>query len=106
MWVKQFHLHHPPVITISIGVNRSQSWVVFDIALPTFIMFDSFRCGNGVYPKNEDKLWGFMKMRIMKLYGVSYFQTNPFDGNIMKIKAPVPPNARNPMDSVFSPPAR
>jgi hypothetical protein len=29
MWVKQFHVHHPPVITICIGgINHSQSWVV------------------------------------------------------------------------------
>ena len=33
MWVKQWHLHHPPVITIFIGrmftyVYHSQSWVV------------------------------------------------------------------------------
>ena len=36
LWVKQCHLHHPPVITIFIGgVNHSQSWVVYDIALLT-----------------------------------------------------------------------
>ena len=30
MWVRQCHLHHPPIISIFIaGVNNSQSWVVY-----------------------------------------------------------------------------
>ena len=35
MWVKQCHLHHPPVTTVFIGAMVAiQSWVVYDIVLP------------------------------------------------------------------------
>ena len=43
MWLKQCHLHHPPVITIFIGArNHSQSWVIDAIVLTTFIGLTAF----------------------------------------------------------------
>ena len=47
LWVKQCHLHHLPVITIFIDgvcvcVYHSQSWVVYDIVLPTLSMESVF----------------------------------------------------------------
>ena len=44
MWVRQCHLHNPPVIIINIGgmftilSNYSQSWLVYGIVLPTLWM--------------------------------------------------------------------
>jgi hypothetical protein len=36
MWVKQCHLHLPPVITILLGgLFTTPKWVVYDIVLPT-----------------------------------------------------------------------
>ena len=42
MWVKQCHLHHPPVITIFIGgMVTIPKWLVYGIVLPTlYYVFD------------------------------------------------------------------
>jgi hypothetical protein len=43
MWVKQCHLHHPPVIIIFIGgIQTILKWVVYGFVLPTFVESPKF----------------------------------------------------------------
>jgi hypothetical protein len=46
--VKEFHVYHPPVISIFIGGMNHPKWVVYGIVLTTLLWFGCFFF-NGVY---------------------------------------------------------